>query len=582
MKKKGIVIAIIVLLLAAGGAGSFYYIQNQKKENDRPHVPPEMEGREDIVTAAGTTSTGLEEKELEFTFLEADLIVDEVYVSSADEVEAGAKLLKITDNSLREATRELERAKMDASLAYRQGLIDYETGKLDAENILKKSQVDADFAQIIYDDTVAKAEVEVQKAEQEAEDAREIVEEYTDAIENDYYYTEYEVAEKEAAYEKNVALFFDKLDDYGYELDDDDDDDPNTFNIVREDGKDSGGSQDKDGALTVLQLLKSEYQENKEEYDQAVADYEAATEKAKAGIAEATDTLQLKELALEEARISLEKKTVSAQAEYDKTVIEAQKAQAAYETTLKSLSETLETLADEEEEAAENYELFMDTIGDGYIYADSAGTILMIRAMENTTLSKDGILLAYSDADTIEVTASVDQSDIAQIEIGETAAVVMEDYDTYTGVVTEINPMTSSSGRASVSYSVVLELQGDISQLSANITANVYFGITGGEYDEMRSRMQQEPGQGGPQAGSGQEPGGDAEEGGAGPGGGQEQGSGAGSGSGQEQGDDAGPGGGQEQGGAGSDSSAQLGGDGQTDKTAGQATNMQTGRGEEA
>lgn len=516
MKKKIVIIAGIIL--AAVGIGCFCYIQNQNTEQEGQKLPEGMRDREDVIVATGTTATGLVEKEMEFSFLDTDLIVDEVYVSSADEVEKGAKVLKITDNSLREATRELERAQMEASLAYRQGLIDYETGKLDAEGTLKKSQIESEFAQTVYEDAIAAAEVDVQKAQQEAEDAQEIVEEYTAAIEEDYYYTEYEVEEKKAAYEKNVALFFEKLDDYDYELDDDDDDDPNTFNIVKKgstsnstssSGTSSGTSStssgtnstsnngtnnnsgSKDGELTVLQLLKSEYQENKEEYDQAVKDYEAATEKAKAGLAQAQDTLQLKLLALQNAQIALEKAKTSAQADYDSTVIKGEKARASYETELKSLSEMLEILADAEEEATENYELFMETIGDGYIYTEKAGTILMIRANENTELSKDGILLAYSDADTIQVTAAVDQSDIAEIEIGETAAVVMEDYGTYTGVVTQINPVSESASKASVSYNVVLDLDGDMSKLSANITTNVYFGMTGEEYDRLQSEREQ-------------------------------------------------------------------------------------------
>lgn len=496
MKKKVIIAGIVLILAGTVLAGSFYYINGRRSEDGRPPMPEGTENRKDIITATGTTAAGLVEKELEFSFLDTELIVDEVYVSSSDEVEKGAKVLKITDNSLREATRELERAQMEASLAYRQGVIDYETEKLDAESTLKKSQIEAAFAQTVYDDAIAAAEVEVQKAQQEADDAQEIVDEYTAAIEEDYYYTEYEVEEKKAAYEKNVALFFEKLDDYGYELDDDDedDDDPNTFKIVKKDS-DSGdrdGSKSNDGEETVLQLLKSEYQENKEEYDQAIEDYEAATEKAKAGISEAQDTLQLKLLALQEAQISFEKAKTSAQADYDSTVIKGEKAQASYETSLKSLKEALEVLADEEEEAADNYELFMETIGDGYIYTEKSGTILMVRANENTELSKDGILLAYSDADTIQVTASVDQADIAKIEIGGTAAIVMEDYGTYTGVVTQINPVSQSSGRASVSYQVILDLDGDMSELSANITANVYFGMTGEEYDKLQSERAQE------------------------------------------------------------------------------------------
>ena len=498
MRKKAVVCVLLCLLLAGAGGGAYWYLHygtGQGSQKERPPLPEGMEDTGQIVAATGTTSTGVVEKELDFNFLDADLIVDELYVSSSDTVEAGDKILKITENSLKEATRELERAKMDASLAYRQGKLDYQSGLLDAENSLKKSQIAAQSAQTVYDDAVAQAQADVTKAQQEVTDAQELVTEYTQAIEDDYYYTEYEVAEKKAAYEKNVKLFFEKLDDYGYELDDDDDDDPNTFNIVKKDskgGSGQGNEQSKDGESTVLSFLKSEYQENKEEYDQALKDYEAATEKAKAGILAALADLQLKQLALQEAQIALEKATVSAQADYDTSIMEGQKAQAAYETEKTRLKEALDILDDAREEAQTHYDSFMETLGDGYFYAESAGTILMVRATENVELSKDGILMAYSDADMIQVTASVDQSDIAQIAIGDTAAVVMEDYDTYTGVVTQINPVTASESRASVSYSVILTLDGDVDALSANITANVYFGMTGAEYERKAAGREEE------------------------------------------------------------------------------------------
>jgi len=85
------------------------------------------------------------------------------------------------------------------------------------------------------------------------------------------------------------------------------------------------------------------------------------------------------------------------------------------------------------------------------------------------------------------VTASVDQSDIAEIKVDDAAAVVTRDYGVYTGIVTAINPMTFSESKAAVNYQVVLELKGDVSRLSANITADVIFGITGEEYEKKET-----------------------------------------------------------------------------------------------
>jgi hypothetical protein len=52
---------------------------------------------------------------------------------------------------------------------------------------------------------------------------------------------------------------------------------------------------------------------------------------------------------------------------------------------------------------------------------------------------------------------------------------MFEDYDNYEGVITAINPNTSSSSRSSVTYTVTVELQGDVSELSQNLTATVMF-----------------------------------------------------------------------------------------------------------
>ena len=268
---------------------------------------------------------------------------------------------------------------------------------------------------------------------------------------------------------------------YGYELDDDDDDDPNTYHIVKKESR--GNSPDSDGESTVLQLLKSEYQEDKEAYDQALADYEAALEKAKAGIAEATDTMQLKQLAWQEALIALEKTKVSAQADYDICVINGENADDAYETEWKRLAEELEILRDAEAEAEENQALFLETIGDGCLYAECAGMILMMRAAENTVLPLEGMILAYSNTDEMMVTVSVDQSDIARISIGDPVSVVAEGYETCSGTVSEIDPVSASTGHSSAGYAVTVCLDDD-SGLPANLTVAVYFGQNAAGEDE--------------------------------------------------------------------------------------------------
>lgn len=206
-RKKRIALMVAAAIIVAAGAVSGYLYWRSTLTTETPQTPFPPRDGENVVSATGTTSTGLIEKEIALDFLDADLIVEDVYVSSADEVESGTAVLRLTDNSYKEAYRELERALMEAELAYRQGEIDYENKKLEAENEQKRSQIASDFAQIVYDDTLMEAQIAVQRTEQEVVDAQEIVDEYIDGIENDAYREEYEVDEKKAAYERNVALF---------------------------------------------------------------------------------------------------------------------------------------------------------------------------------------------------------------------------------------------------------------------------------------------------------------------------------------------------------------------------------------
>nr|MCR5100936.1 hypothetical protein [Butyrivibrio sp.] len=73
------------------------------------------------------------------------------------------------------------------------------------------------------------------------------------------------------------------------------------------------------------------------------------------------------------------------------------------------------------------------------------------------------------------VSASVSQEYISQLTVGQSAKVTFDEYGTYDGVITAINPVTQSSSRSSVTFTVTVELEGDVSALSQNLSATVTF-----------------------------------------------------------------------------------------------------------
>ena len=66
--------------------------------------------------------------------------------------------------------------------------------------------------------------------------------------------------------------------------------------------------------------------------------------------------------------------------------------------------------------------------------------------------------------ETVTVTASVDQSDIASVSIGESVTVEISDHGTFRGTVSKINPVSQSNSKSSIYYSAVSYTHLDVYQ----------------------------------------------------------------------------------------------------------------------
>ena len=96
--------------------------------------------------------------------LTTDLDIQEDYAVSGDEVTAGDKILKLTEDSVEEARKELERALEDAELAYRTGAIEYEQNLITAEYTRDSAILTGQQAKEVYDETVANLQSAVARA----------------------------------------------------------------------------------------------------------------------------------------------------------------------------------------------------------------------------------------------------------------------------------------------------------------------------------------------------------------------------------------------------------------------------------
>lgn len=517
--RKKLVVTVIgvgMVLTAAGVAGTIYYRQTQSSTTQENGGQWGHQGgmnmNDNLVTASGTTSIGVDAVTFAIDFLEdTSLYVEEVYVSSGDEVEAGTKYLKFTDDSIEDARSELESTAREAQIAYRSGIITTQESKIEAKYTYQQTLLDAQQAQQVYEDTLASLQATLDAAEDEYTQAQDDYNEYLYKVENNTFSEDYEIETKKTAYEEAYDLYVDRVEYWELTEDELDSLDSSSASMSGSStttvststtssdssGQGSAGGMmmggnassqaaareeqeakaDRQWILKTVALLKERMEEAEEDYELAKEDYEDEIDGAELKLQKLLNTYESKREAYEAAQITYQKECLSAKTTYETTLAKGQTAQNDYDTQLTSLSESLEKLADAKEEAQDNLALFESLIGDGYLYTDEAGTILMSRAEAGEVLTGDDIIFAYSNPDKITVSVAVSQDSIAQLSVGESAMVMISDYGNYSGVIESINPVASSDSRTSVTYTVEVALDGDVSALSANLTATVIFGM---------------------------------------------------------------------------------------------------------
>ena len=500
-RKKKIALGVIPILTLMLLGGVIFWLMRKDGQNQAgPAGGPEMAAGfgENVISASGSTSVGMQEETFDLDYIETELKIEEVFLSGGDEAEAGTPILKLSEDSVEAARRELEQKAVEAALNYRQQLLDSEEETITAKQTYDTSVTNGKYASYTYEESLKEYADKISDLQEQVEEAQELVDEYTDSVENDYYYTYYEVAEKKEEFEKSFSALMQLYEEWDVAgLEDhyrtvsgsagnsaSSSDQSSSGQSAASGQQVSGGGQMGGGnnpasennytKLTVYNMLDEEVQENEKLYDQAVEEYEAAKKKAASSLSQAQTNLKLLNTQLEEAQIAYDKQQVSSQSDYDA---------AAAETSV---------ALNEKEEAEENLQEFEEQIGDGYLYTQNAGTIMMVGVRKESALSGSSMVLAYSNPESVTVTASVDQSSIASIAIGESAVVEISDYGTFQGRVGKINPVSQSDSKSSIYYSVTIELSGDISGLSQNLSAAVYFGIQESEEETVNETQTQE------------------------------------------------------------------------------------------
>ena len=489
--KKWIIVALVLVLTLGGGSLAAVVVLHRNGNQSEFSMPGNMAGltfTEDMTATSGVTNVGITEETFDVENLTTVLEIEEVYAASGEEVTAGDKILKLTEDSVEEARKELERALEDAELAYRTGAIEYEQNLITAEYTRDSAILTGQQAKEVYDETVASLQSAVTRAEEELQDAEDDIAEYESYVNDGSYKSYFKVDEYQAIYDENLKALTDKMDEWGI-----------SWSQVTGGGGSvqiggGAGANMQSGGTSNASILASLYsilEQNLKDLEEAEDKYEDALTNA----AFELQTLQLKlsslQQAVTEAKEDYEIQLAQAKLTYETSLSGAERAESDYNTTVEKAKSDLAALKSTYEDAKENLELFESSVGDGYFYASEDGTILRTMVRAEQALTSDAVVFVYSNPTELTVTVSVDQSDITKLTVGDSAYVQSSAGSGYTGVITAIDPVSSSSSRTSVTYSVTVQInvEDEEDSLSANESVTVVFGMTEEEIEQLQQRQ---------------------------------------------------------------------------------------------
>ena len=494
--KKWIIVALVLVLTLGGGSLAAVVVLHRNGNRSELSMPGNMAGlsfTEDMTATSGVTNVGITEETFDVENLTTVLEIEEVYAASGEEVTAGDKILKLTEDSVEEARKELERALEDAELAYRTGAIEYEQNLITAEYTRDSAILTGQQAKDVYDETVASLQSAVTRAEEELQDAEDDIAEYESYVNDGSYKSYFKVDEYQAIYDENLKALTDKLDEWGISWSQITGGSAGSVqaggtagNVLGSSGQDSNSSN-----VKTLASLYSILEQNLKDLEEAQEKYEDAVTNASFNL----QTLQLKlpslQQAVTEAKEDYEIQLAQAKLTYETSQSGAERAESDYNTTVEKAKSDLAALKSTYEDAKENLELFESSVGDGYFYASEDGTILRSMVRAEQTLTSDAVVFVYSNPKELTVTVSVDQSDIAKLIVGDSAYVQSSAGSGYTGVITAIDPVSSSDSRTSVIYSVTVQInvEDEEDSLSANESVTVVFGMTEEEIKQLQQRQ---------------------------------------------------------------------------------------------
>lgn len=360
------------------------------------------------------------------------LEVEEVYVSVGQQIKKGDSLFKLTQESIADIREELVSDEKEAKLTYESLIVKQQKSAQEASQIYEQNQLYGRAASLEYDDSV----YELRKAAEDAQEALEDAQEDLVDLQEDLEEVSKDYEEASHYLKEATAAITSESETYWY--------------------------------------LKNE--ESREQAKKTAEDEEDQIEQLEDDIIAKQQEIVSLQKAYNEACLAYQTGEADASTQYEKRMLNANRAGEIYSIATDSISYEAKTAKEDYEDASEKLQAFDSYIVDGIVSAQYEGVITGVSIEAGDLLQNDSELVSLNNYEDITVEVSVDDDDMKAVAVGDTVKLSFSAFPdgNFVGKVSDIGDASIDSN-SNVSYAVTIEVGGDVSALYGGMSGEVTF-----------------------------------------------------------------------------------------------------------
>lgn len=362
------------------------------------------------------------------------LKIEEVYVRTGERISEGDILYRFTQDSISDVRMLLENAAAQTQAEYAEAQNEYNLSVLEAETDAQILKLNEQYAAAVYENS-------------------------SQTLDNEIAAIQVEIEKRTA----NISLLQKKLEEATED-----------YREAAEDFSEEEKPSVEDNSTVNFMMMQKSYLNLQTQYENAKKTLEEA-EQALEDNAKEIESLQKK---LENASAKSRVNALEADETYRESVINGENARVTYDAEVESLKETLKEAEDEKDRREEQLEAFEAFVGeDGCLYADGEGIVTEVFYEAGDRLRDNGAMLSYTAPDDMTISVDVTQEDIVDLEVGDRVDITFTAYEgaSYEGSIRSINTTATSRESNTVSYTVVIAVEGDTTLLYSGMTADIIF-----------------------------------------------------------------------------------------------------------